>query len=294
MRHFVFVTLTLALTACAGAQSAKSPSAATPADATSPSSGTEASGAPGAQSAPAAEADSSPSNEFVIRKPDGSESKQSDKISKIKGTETEAALKFFVIDKEKGAIRGVVIALTAPDGKKYYTEETDADGYAELLVPNGQKYEVVYLSLGRREIAAKVPVSDEPRQNIKLTLRYKRYEPPKGETEQRFVLDGIYFDSNKATIRPESFARLDSVVEYLAHKKSAHIEISGHSDNLGNPKTNKALSEKRAQACRDYLISKGVGGERITAVGYGDERPIAPNDTEEGRQKNRRIEATEL
>ncbi|MFI5301922.1 MAG: OmpA family protein, partial [Polyangiales bacterium] len=81
---------------------------------------------------------------------------------------------------------------------------------------------------------------------------------------------------------------------YLTHKKSARIEISGHTDNVGNPKTNKALSEKRAQACRDYLISKGIDGARVQAIGYGDERPIAPNDTEDGRQKNRRIEATEL
>ena len=242
-----------------------------------------------------ARADSGASNEFVTHKPDSADSTQPTKASKIKGTATEAALKFIVVDKDKGPTRGVVIALAAPDGKKYYTEETDADGYAEVLVPNGQKYDVVYVSLGRRtDIAAKVTVSDEPRQNIKLTLRYKRYDPPKGLTEQRFVLDGVNFDSAKAAIRPESLVRLDSVVEYMAHKKSARIEISGHTDNVGNAKTNKALSEKRAQACRDYLISKGIDGSRVTAIGYGDERPMAPNDSEDGRQKNRRIEATEL
>ena len=88
--------------------------------------------------------------------------------------------------------------------------------------------------------------------------------------------------------------RLDSVVEFMAHKRSARVEISGHTDNVGNAKANKALSQRRAQACRDYLVSKGIEPGRITAVGFGDERPIAPNDTEEGRQKNRRIEAMEL
>jgi outer membrane protein OmpA-like peptidoglycan-associated protein len=80
----------------------------------------------------------------------------------------------------------------------------------------------------------------------------------------------------------------------MTYTKSSRIEISGHTDNAGNPKTNQKLSEKRAQACRDYLISKGIDGSRIEAVGYGDQRPVAPNDSEDGRQQNRRIEAREL
>ena len=80
----------------------------------------------------------------------------------------------------------------------------------------------------------------------------------------------------------------------MKRRKSAVVEISGHTDNVGNAKKNKALSMKRAQACRDYLISKGIEGNRITAVGYGGERPTVPNDTDENRQKNRRIEVVEL
>jgi outer membrane protein OmpA-like peptidoglycan-associated protein len=219
--------------------------------------------------------------------------------SKIKPTRTESALKFTLVDKDKGPIAGIVISLTAPDGGKYYTDESDAEGYAEVLVPAGKTYELVYLSLGRREISAKVPVEDEPDQTIKLTLRYKRTNDPEAttrtiHTEPRFVLAGVEFDTAKATIRTDSFARLDTVVEYLTHKPSSRIEISGHTDNVGNPKANKTLSRKRAEACRDYLVSKGVDAKRIEAVGYGDEKPIAANSTEEGRQKNRRIEATEL
>jgi outer membrane protein OmpA-like peptidoglycan-associated protein len=289
MRHLAPITIALVLAACAGAQAGKSPAAADKADGTpSPTSGAE--GDATNESA----ADPAMAGEFVIRDSGDGDSKSAAKPSKIKATATEAALKLFVIDKDKGPIKGVVISLTAPNGKKYYTDETDADGYAELLVPVGQSYDIIYLSLGRRDVAAKVTVTDEPRQNLKLTMRYKRIDPPKDGAEERFVLDGVYFDSGKATLRAESFPRLDSVVEYMLHKKSARIEISGHSDNLGNPKTNKALAEKRAQACRDYLISKGIDGSRVVAVGYGDERPIASNDTEEGRQKNRRIEATEL
>jgi outer membrane protein OmpA-like peptidoglycan-associated protein len=209
--------------------------------------------------------------------------------SKIVPTRTEAAIKLFVVDKDKGPVKGVVIFLTGPDKTKYYAEPTDSEGYAELLVPVGKKYDITYLSLGRHEIAATVPVADEPSQSVKLTLRYKRESP-----ERPFILAGVNFDTAKATIRPESFPRLDTVVEFMAHKKSARIEISGHTDNVGDARANKTLSEKRAQACRNYIVSKGIDKKRLDAVGFGDEHPIAPNDTEEGRQKNRRIEAKEL
>jgi outer membrane protein OmpA-like peptidoglycan-associated protein len=256
--------------------------------------GAEGAGAEGAGSTDTASVDDTgpAGNEFVLQKSDTAKGAQGATPSKIKPSKTEAAMKFIVVDKDKGAIPGVVISLTAPDGAKFYTGETDSTGYAEVLVPVGKKYSLVYLSLGRGDIAASVPVTDEPNQNIKLTLRYKNHDPEAAAA--RFVLDGVNFDTGKATIRPESFPRLDSVVEYLSHKKSARIEISGHTDNVGNPKSNKALSEKRAQACRDYLVSKGIDASRIQAVGYGDERPVAGNDTDAGRQQNRRIEATEL
>ena len=208
--------------------------------------------------------------------------------SKIKPTRTEAAMKLFVVDRDKGPVKGVVIFLTGPDKTKYYAEPTDSEGYTELLVPVGRQYDITYLSLGRHEIAATVPVADEPSQSVKLTLRYKR------ESQRPLVLAGVNFDTAKATIRPESFSQLDAVVDFMVHKKDARVEISGHTDNVGNAQANKALSEKRAQACRNYIVSKGIDKKRLDAVGFGDEHPVAPNDTDEGRQKNRRIEAKEL
>jgi outer membrane protein OmpA-like peptidoglycan-associated protein len=213
------------------------------------------------------------------------------KAAKIVPTKTEAALRFFVVEKDKGPVKGVVIRLTAPSGAKYHTEETDGEGYAEVLVPVGQKYDVTYLSLGlaRGDVVATLPVTNEPKQNIKLTLRYKRLPPP-----PPFVLTGVNFDTGKATLRSDSESKLDVVAEFMRLKKSARVEISGHTDNVGNARTNKTLSAKRAEACRAYLISKGIEGGRITAVGRGAERPVAPNDSDENRQKNRRIEVVEL
>ena len=237
--------------------------------------------------------------EFALHPSDEASRAETAKHAKIKPTDTEAALRFILVDKEKGPIKGTVIALTAPDGKKYYTEETDGDGYAEVLVPIGQKYDLVYLSLGIRQIAAQVTVKDLPRQSIKLTLRYQGPPPPPPiivptPPARRFILEGVNFDTGKATLRPESVGRLDLIAEVMAHKNSMRIEISGHTDNVGKKKDNQVLSDKRAKSCRDYLVSKGIDAGRIVTAGYGDERPIAPNDTEQGRQRNRRIEAAEL
>jgi outer membrane protein OmpA-like peptidoglycan-associated protein len=242
-----------------------------------------------AYAAPPAAPASGEKNEFQLQDTHTAKEAHGATASKIKPTKTEAAMKLVVVDKDKGPVKGVVMFLTGPDKTKYYADPTDTEGYAEVLVPVGQRYDVTFLSLGRREIAATVPVSDEPNQNVKLTLRYKREFP-----QQPFILAGVNFDTAKATIRPESFPRLDAVVEFMVHKKDARVEISGHTDNVGNAQANKTLSEKRAQACRNYIVSKGIDKKRLDAIGFGDERPIAPNDTDEGRQKNRRIEAKEL
>ena len=228
----------------------------------------------------------SDAGEFAINEADKS---SRPKQAVLKATDTEAALRFVVIDKQKGPIEGIVVSLTSPTGKTYYTEETDKEGFAEALVPIGQTYDVIYLSLGRRTVAARVQVRNEPRLNLKLTMRYEREEPTRP-----FVLDDVQFATGKATITPDSFPRLDAMVEYMTHKKTARIEISGHTDSAGKKAVNKKLSQQRADAVRDYLVSRGIDADRIKAVGYGDEKPIAPNDTSEGRQKNRRIEAVAM
>ena len=227
--------------------------------------------------------------EFQLRNSDSAKGAHGATKSKIVPTKTEAAMKFFVLDKENGPIKGIVICLTSSASAKYCTDETDAEGYGEVLVPVGQKYDVTYLSLGGGDVATSVDVTGEPKQNIKLTLRYKR--PP---SRPPFVLKGVSFDTGTANIRHESLSRLDLVVDFMQRRKSAVVEISGHTDNVGKAKTNKALSLKRAQACRDHLISKGIDGSRMTTVGYGGERPAVPNDTEQNRETNRRIEVIEV
>lgn len=264
---------------------------------------------PGTDTAPA---DTRPATPEPAEPSDDSKTfdvKDSDKQSrptqgKLKATATEAAVRLFVVDKNDAPIKGIAISLTAPDGKKYYTEETDAEGFTEVLLPIGQSYGLIYLSLAKHDVSAKVDVANKPNLNLKLTMRYKSYEPPPPPPAQGaasepvpspgLVLDQVEFPTGKATLIGESQSRLDVVVEYMTHKKSARIEISGHTDDVGDKKANKVLSQKRADAVRDYLVSKGIDRARIESVGYGDAKPAAPNTTPEGRQKNRRIEAREL
>ncbi len=102
----------------------------------------------------------------------------------------------------------------------------------------------------------------------------------------------IRFELARATIDPDSVSLLDRLVETALRCPAAAIEVSGHTDSAGDDATNKALSEKRAQAVADYMVRAGLPSERLTAVGYGSAKPIAPNDTDEGKAQNRRIEFT--
>ena len=104
------------------------------------------------------------------------------------------------------------------------------------------------------------------------------------------VLEGVHFDTNKATLRPESDAILDKTAEAMKHWADAKIEVAGYTDNVGSEKHNLDLSQRRAETVRDYLISKGIAADRLVAKGYGESNPIADNKTADGRLINRRVE----
>ena len=106
----------------------------------------------------------------------------------------------------------------------------------------------------------------------------------------KIVLKNIFFDFDKATLRKESFNELENLTKLLNDVPSLKIEISGHTDGKGSAAYNLTLSDNRAKAVVDYLVGKGIAKDRLVAKGYGLTRPIATNDTEEGRQLNRRTE----
>ncbi|HWO19980.1 MAG TPA: OmpA family protein [Kofleriaceae bacterium] len=110
-------------------------------------------------------------------------------------------------------------------------------------------------------------------------------------TEKKIELkQTVFFDTNKATIKPVSFALLDDVALALRDNPKIAVEVQGHTDSQGDDAFNKKLSQRRAESVRTYLKGKGIDTARMTPVGYGEDVPIADNRTAEGRSQNRRVE----
>ena len=101
---------------------------------------------------------------------------------------------------------------------------------------------------------------------------------------------GILVDANKAIFSAESVARLKDIAVLLTKNTSLILRIEGHTDNVGTPAANKALSGKRAQSVPAALKADGIDGARLSAVGWGSEKPVAGNADDEGRARNRRVE----
>lgn len=112
----------------------------------------------------------------------------------------------------------------------------------------------------------------------------------KVEVGSIIVLRNIFFDFDKATIRPESANELDRLIKLLNENPTIKIELGSHTDSKGSDEYNMKLSDNRSQSVVSYLISKGIPSDRLTAKGYGETKPIDTNDTDEGRQNNRRTE----
>jgi outer membrane protein OmpA-like peptidoglycan-associated protein/opacity protein-like surface antigen len=118
--------------------------------------------------------------------------------------------------------------------------------------------------------------------------------PPKAKIDlqkhQIVIMDKVFFDTNKATIKPVSFALLDQVAQILRGHSEIKVEIQGHTDSQGDMDHNIQLSKERAESVRTYLIKKGVDPARMISGGYGPTVPIADNKTKAGREANRRVE----
>ena len=122
------------------------------------------------------------------------------------------------------------------------------------------------------------------------TMVIRNFNMKKMESGAKMVIDNILFNTGAATLLPESYTSLNKLVNLLRENPNVKIEVSGHTDNTGSAAINKNLSRSRALSVRNYLISQGIAGERVEYNGYGFDRPIAPNNTAEGRAANRRVE----
>ena len=203
---------------------------------------------------------------------------------KLEPSETMAKFNIEVVNEKKKPQEGETVTFESSKTKKTYTGVTTADGKFSLLVPKGDKYQVKYKALTTDKDYTTLDVP-----NVKTEL-YEFDVTIEFEHPKKYTLDNVYFETGKATIDPKSFKALDVLFDYMKQKKSLVIEIAGHTDNVGNADANMKLSQDRANSVRAYLIKKGIEGSRVTAKGYGDTQPIASNDSEQGKQQNRRTE----
>ena len=162
--------------------------------------------------------------------------------------------------------------------------DTDENGKYELILADMGPFLLEVNSEGYFFMNSILQFSDDS------TMVIRNFVLKKMESGAKMVIDNILFNTGKATLMPESFASLNKLVTLLRENPGVKIEVSGHTDNTGSAATNKTLSKNRALTVRNYLISQGIAGERVSYEGYGFDRPIEPNNTEAGRAANRRVE----
>ena len=136
-------------------------------------------------------------------------------------------------------------------------------------------------------------ISGEVTEGIELELKKSgkiSFNHKELEEGDDVVLNNIQFDVNSAKLKPAGQAELNKLVTLMQQNSSIEILLSGHTSSEGSAVLNRELSLKRVRSCKDYLISKGIDDGRITIKGVGPDNPIAPNDTEANRAKNRRVE----
>lgn len=195
-----------------------------------------------------------------------------------------------VVDTKTGKpIDARIIYENLADGTEVGTAQTDPrTGEYKIVLPKGVKYGV--------RAVAKDFIAEA--QSIDLTNMKGGFQEVNGtnltlvpiEINAVGVLNNLFFDTGKAALRPESNAELDRMVLTFNENPGLVMEIGGHTDNVGTDAANLKLSQERADSVREYFIGKGIEPDRVQSKGYGEAKPKATNDTEEGRQINRRVE----
>ncbi|MEP2771776.1 MAG: OmpA family protein [Fulvivirga sp.] len=164
---------------------------------------------------------------------------------------------------------------------------TNNKGQIDVSIPSGYKYQISVQAEGFVNIEDLALDFTNIYDND--TIVYKIEMTPV-KVGQRIALDNIYFDFDKATLRPESQTQLNKVFDFLDNHNKVKIELDGHTCSIGQEDYNQKLSEDRALAVKQYLIDKGIKDKRLTSFGFGESQPKESNETSTGREQNRRVE----
>lgn len=193
-------------------------------------------------------------------------------------------------NKSGNKVEGATVEVTNTVTKEKTLAVVDSAKGTAMVAINLKKKDDVLITIKKDDYAFSskvVSVKDASFEKQPAPVKIEVNEATAGSS---FVINNLYYNTNSADLKKESFIVLESFAEYLNENPNITIEIQGHTDNVGAAKANEALSANRAYTVKAFLEEKGVEGKRITAKGYGPNKPIAENTTEEGRAKNRRTE----
>jgi outer membrane protein OmpA-like peptidoglycan-associated protein len=195
-----------------------------------------------------------------------------------------------ISDSETGVPLGATIEVTDNEKNEIiatYSSNSETGKYL-ISLPSGKNYGINVNTEGYLFSSHSFDLTDSTSSGY--TEVKKDIALDKIKVGSKVVLKNIFFDFNKATLRSESIAELNRLVRILDDNATMTIEIGGHTDDKGSDAYNENLSKNRAESVVNYLIKQGVDKSRLTFKGYGESTPIATNETEEGRQENRRVE----
>lgn len=195
----------------------------------------------------------------------------------------------YVVDKENEVpIEGAeVVFRNLSDNTIEAHQRSNSLGFIDLSIPSGYKYQISVEAEGFVNIEDLTLDFTDIYDNDTLSYRLEMTPVKIG---QRIALDNIYFDFDKATLRPESQTQLNKIVDFLEKNDKVKIELDGHTCSIGKEDYNQLLSENRALAVKQYLIYNGIKEKRITSFGFGESKPRESNETSSGREQNRRVE----
>jgi OmpA-OmpF porin, OOP family len=186
----------------------------------------------------------------------------------------------------------IMFESVADKTQKYYAKFHPDKKKFRLVVPGGKKYKFKFSSPGYDNNMGLVDyTSVTGYKEIKFNIGLKVKTVVEVVEEPEIItLENVYFDFGKSDVKPESYPELDKIVRLMFDNPGIQIEISAHTDNVGTDDYNMRLSQARAESVLNYFVENGIPVNRLSAKGYGSTKPIADNNTEQGRQKNRRVE----
>ncbi len=176
--------------------------------------------------------------------------------------------------------------------EKYYAKFNPEKKRFRLIVPGGKRFKFKFSSPGFESNMGFVDYTNiTGYKEIKFNVGLKTKTLIEVAEEPEIItLENVYFDFGKSEIKVESYPELDKIVRLMFDNPGIRIEISAHTDNVGTDDYNMLLSQARAESVLNYIVSNGIPESRLTAKGFGSSKPVADNNTEQGRQKNRRVE----